>query len=106
MYGSNAGSECALCAIEYNYDRKLITSLTYLVIIRNVGYEVYTALSSLSRQTYKILTELPSEVTAFNATFQIQYSPSHTGNVRASCTIDFAYSMSLISVFQNLIVEN
>ena len=85
---------------------KLISSLTDLVIIMNVGNELYTALSSLSRQTYLMLTELPAEVIASNTTFQIQYSPSHTGKVHGSSTIDFAYCMSLISVFQNLITEN
>ena len=34
------------------------------------------------------------------------YNPNHTGNVRGSCTIDFACCMSLISSFQNLITEN
>ena len=53
-----------------------------------------------------MLTELPAEVTAFNTTFQIQYSPSHTGNVLESCTIDFAYCMSLIGTLQNLVTEN
>ena len=72
----------------------------------NVGNELYTTLSSLSRQTYLMLTELPAEVIVFNTTFQIQYSPSHTGNVRGSCTIDFAYFLSLISTFQNLNTEN
>ena len=67
--------------------------------------------STLLYQTYRekhlMLRELPSEVIAFNATFQIQYSPSHTSNVHGSCTImDFAYCVSLISTFQNLITEN
>ena len=53
-----------------------------------------------------MLTELPAEVIAFNTTFQIQHSPSHTGNVLGSCTIDFAYCMSLIGTFQNLVTEN
>ena len=81
----------SLCAIIYNYDRKVITSLKDLIIIMNVGNELYTALSSLSRQTYLMLTELLAEVIAFNTTFQIQYSPNLTGNVHGSCTIDFAY---------------
>ena len=55
-----------------------------------------------------MLTKLPAEVIVFNTTFQIQYSPSHTGNVLGSCTIDFAYCMSLIGTctFQNLVTEN
>ena len=53
-----------------------------------------------------MLTEIPAEVIAFNTTFQIQYSPSHIGNILGSCTIDFAYSMSLIDTFQNLVTEN
>ena len=53
-----------------------------------------------------MLTEFPAEVIVLNTctTFQIQYSPSHTGNVHGSCTVDFAYCMSLISTFQNLII--
>ena len=94
----------SLCAIIYNYDRKLITSLTDLIIIINVGNEVYSPLTSLSKQTYLMLKELPAEVIAFLTTFQIQYS--HTGNVHGSCPIDFVYCMSLISAFQNLITEN
>ena len=96
MYESNAGSECAAMSLY----------VIIPVIIMNVGNELYTALSSLSRQTYLMLTELLAEVIAFNTTFQIQYSPSHTGNVQGRCTIDFAYCMSLISTFQNLITEN
>ena len=73
----------------------------------NVGNELYTAVSNLSRETYLMLRELPSEVIAFNTTFQIQYSPSHISNVHGSCTImAFAYCVSLISTFQNLITEN
>ena len=56
-----------------------------------------------------LLKELPAEVIAFNnTTFQIQYSPSHTDNVRGSYTIYFTYCMSLISLSacQNLITEN
>ena len=53
-----------------------------------------------------LLTELPAEFIALNTTFQIQYSPSHTGNVHGSCTTDFVYCMSLICAFQNLITEN
>ena len=72
----------------------------------NVRNELYTALSSLSRQTYLMLTELSAEVIAFNTTFQIQYSPSHTGNVHGSCTKDLAFCMSWINTFQNLVTEN
>ena len=53
-----------------------------------------------------MLTELPAEVITFNRSFQIQYSPSHTGNVLGSCTVDFAYCMSLIGTFLNLVPEN
>ena len=53
-----------------------------------------------------MLTELPAEFIAFNTTFQIQYSPIHTGNELESCTKDFAYCMSLIGTFQNLVTEN
>ena len=99
-------SYVTICALIYNYDRKLITSPTDLVSVMNVGNELYTALSRLSRQTYLMLTELPAQVIMFNTTFQIQYSPSYTGNVHGSCTIDFAYCMSFIGAFQNLIREN
>ena len=85
----------SLCAIIYNYDGKLITSLQLSVM--NIGNELYTALSSLSRQTYLMLTELLAEVVAFNTTFQIQYRPSHTGNVHRACTID---TYCLLYVFE------
>ena len=60
MFGSNAGSQCvamSLCALIYNFDRKLINSPTDLVNIMNVGNELYTVLSRLSRQTYLMLAE-------------------------------------------------
>ena len=65
---------CHYVLLYYNYDRKLITSLTDLVIIANVGNELYPPpppISSLSRQTYLLLTELPAEVIVFNTTFQV-----------------------------------
>ena len=89
------------------YDIPLWQEINYFpVIIMNVRNELYTALSSLSRQTYLMLTELSADVIAFNTTFQIQNSPSHTVNVHGCCTIDFAYRMSLINTFQILITEN
>ena len=53
-----------------------------------------------------MLTELPAEVISFNTHFQIQYSTSYTGKVLGSCPIGFAYCMSFMVAFQNLIKEN
>ena len=109
MFGSSAGSQCvgmSLCALIYNHYKQAITSAADLVRIMSIGNELYTALSRECRQSYLMLTELPTEVMVFNTTYKIEYSPSYSGCVHGSCTIDFGYCTSLLSAFQNLIREN
>ena len=45
-----------------------------LVNIMNIGNELYSGLSSLSRQSYLLFTEVPEMIIVFNIKYQLQYS--------------------------------
>ena len=40
----------------------------------NIGNELYTSLSRLSKQTYLLLTELPEIVCVFESNYHLQYN--------------------------------
>jgi hypothetical protein len=68
MFGENAGQQCvpmSLCSLIYNSSNNSITSSRELIEIMNIGKQLYSALSALSRQTYLLLTELPTMVILF-----------------------------------------
>ena len=67
MFGQNAGQQCAamsLCSLIYNY-KKSITSAEDLVEIMNIGNKLYSSLSTISRNSFLMLTELPSMIMVF-----------------------------------------
>jgi hypothetical protein len=100
LFGLNARRQCvamSLCALIYNH-RNSITSPIDLVNIMNIGNELYSGLSRLSRQSYLMLTELPDMTIVFNTNYQLQYSQSYTGRIHGDCTLeDVPYCMPLHS---------
>ena len=72
-----------------------------LVNIMNIGNELYSGLSSLSRESYLLLTEVPEMVIVFNINYQLQYSPSYNGNIHGTCEVqDFNYFVSFANAMQ------
>ena len=72
-----------------------------LVNIMNTGNEFYSGLSSLSRESYLLLTEVPEMLIVFNINYQLQYSPSYTGNIHGTCEVqDFNYCVSFANAMQ------
>ena len=56
-----------------------VVSAMDLVNIMNIGNELYSGRSSLSRQSLLLLTEVPEMIIVFDINYQLQYSPSYTG---------------------------
>lgn len=68
LFGLNAGQKCmamSLCALIYSYANTLNTSID-LIAVMNIGNELYSGLSRLSRQSYMMLTGLPELFTVLN----------------------------------------
>ena len=71
------------------------------------GNELYSGLSSLSRKSYLLLTEVPEMIIVFNINYQLQYSPSYTGTIHGTCEVqDFNYCMSFSNAMQALLEQN
>ena len=78
-----------------------------LVNIMKIGNELYSGLSSLSRQSYLLWTEVPEIIIVFNTNYQLQYSPSYTGAIHGTCEVqDFNYCMSSANAMQSLPGKN
>ena len=73
-----------LCALVCNKIHN-ICSPQDLVHIMNIGNELYSNLSCLARQSFLLLTELPSQLTLFDTDFVFEYSESYSGNVIGDC---------------------
>ena len=67
----------SLASLIYNKRNGIVSSMD-LVNIMNIGNELYSGLSSLSRQSYLLLTEVPEMIMVFNINYQLQYSPNLT----------------------------
>ena len=111
VFGQNAGQQCtamSLCSLIYN-DKNSITSAEDLVEIMNIGNELYSSLSRISRNTFLMLTELPTMITVFDTNYHLQYSESYTCRLHANSnnySIEgFPYTMPLDSALQTLIAE-
>ena len=63
----------SLCALIYSKIRR-ITSVDDMIQIMTVGYQLYSSLSLLTRQSMLMLTKLPEMVTVFERFFQFEYS--------------------------------
>jgi len=66
------------------------------------------SLSRLYNQEFLLLSELPSMVTVLETNYQIECSPSYTGNVHdVSSDIDFVYCMpGTLFVFHVVMCSN
>ena len=94
----------SLCSLIYN-NKQEINSVNDLVSIMNIGNQMYSSLSQLTRQSFLMQTELP---TLLNVTdYELQYSESYTGTIHQEATIEgYQYCTSLDRAFQSLISEN
>ena len=89
------------------YKRNGVVSSVDLVNIMNNGNELYSGLSSLSRQSYLLLTEVPEMIILFNINYQLQYSPSYTGTIHGTCEVqDFNYCVAFANAMQALPGQN
>ena len=78
-----------------------------LVNIMNIGNELYSGLSRLSRQTFLLLTELPEVLNVFNTDYQLQFSSSCSGTVNGRAIIhDLSFCMPLVDALLTLVRQN
>ena len=109
MFGSNAGTQCvamSLASLIYNKRNGIVSSVD-LVNIMNIGNELYSGLSSLSRQSYLLFTEVPEMIIVFNINYQLQYNPSYTGTIHGTCEVQyFNYYMSFVNAMQAVLRRN
>ncbi len=109
IFGETAGQQClamCLCALIYNKRQKICTPQD-LVHIMNIGNELYSNLSRLARQSFLLLTELPSQLAVFKTNFAFEYSESYSGNVIGDCSIEgYQYCVPFHRSFELLMVEN
>ena len=108
VFGRNAGQQCVamiLCALIY-YNIKGISNPGDLKQIGAIGNQPYSSLSKLARQSFLLLTELPTKLTVLQENYQLEYSASYTGNVYGETTIErYQYCMGLKRAFKSLISE-
>ena len=109
LFGQNAGQQCvamSLCALLYNKIRT-ITSPQDMIEIMNVGNQLYGSLSLLTRQSFLLLSELPTMVTVFEQCFQLEYSESYTGNIQGDARIEgYEYCMPLSRALETILSLN
>ncbi|RMX39560.1 hypothetical protein pdam_00006107 [Pocillopora damicornis] len=73
----------------------------------NIGIELYSGLSSLSQQSYLLLTDVPEMIIVFNTNYQLQYSPSYTDTIHGTYEVqDFNYCKSFANAMQALLGQN
>lgn len=84
-----------------------INSSDDIVQIMNIGNQLYSTLSRLARQSYLMMTELPTIVDVFDSTYQFRFSESYTGTLNQETYMEgYQYCMSLKTAFESLISEN
>ena len=73
----------------------------------NIGNQLYSTLSRLARQSYLMMTELPTIVDVFDSTYQFRFSESYSGTLNQETYMEgYQYCMSLKTAFESLISEN
>ena len=110
IYGRNAGQQylaMSFCSLIYS-NKKGINSANDLVTTMSIGNELYSSLSEIARQSYLMLTELPTMLNVFGANYQMHYSESYTtGTLHQENAIQgYQYCTSLQRVFESLISED
>ena len=89
VFGESAGQQCvamSLCALIYSKIR--ITSVDDMIQIMTVGYQLYSSLSLLTRQSMLMLTKFPEMFTVFERFFQLKCSESCTCNMHGDARIE------------------
>ena len=72
--------------------------------IMHIGNQLYSSLSQLSRQSFLLLTDLPSMLTVLEEDYQLEYSESYLSNVYGEPTTEgYQYCMGLKRAFESLI---
>jgi len=72
----------------------------------HIGNELYCSLSQLARQSFLMLTELPTMLTVLEKNYQLDYSASYTGTIHGDSAIDgFQYCMGLQRALQSFISQ-
>ena len=66
----------SLCALIY-HNKKQIGNPDDLKQIMCIGNQLYSSLSQLSRQSFLLLTDLPSMLTVLEEDYQLEYSKSY-----------------------------
>jgi len=82
VFGQSSGQQCVamnLCSFIYN-NKQGINSANDLVSIMNIGNQLYSSLSQLTRQSFLMQTELPTLLNVFETTYELQHSGSHTAS--------------------------
>ena len=75
VFGQNTGQQCvamSLCALMY-HNIKGIGNPNDLKQIMHIGNQLYSSLSQLSRQSFLLLTDLPSMLTVLEEDYQLEY---------------------------------
>lgn len=73
----------------------------------NIGNQLYSSLSRLARKSHLMLTELPTMLNVFDATYEFTYSESYSGTVHQETLIEgFEYCASWQRAFESLMSEN
>ncbi len=105
IFGETAGQQClamCLCALIYNNRQGIYTSQD-LVQLMTIGNQLYSHLSNLTRQTFLMFTELPTQLTVFDTDYCLKYSESYSGTVIGDCQIEgYQYCMPFHRAFQLL----
>ena len=106
IFGENAGRQCvpmSLCSLTYLYRNNSIRDSGDLVNIMNLGNQLYSTLSRLSRQMYLLLEELPTMVSVEDYNYSIECSQSYTGNLHLPVMNEsVSFVMPLDSALQQL----
>ena len=76
----------SLCAFIY-HNMKGISNPGHLKQIMHIGNQLYSSFSKLSRQSFSLLTELPTMLIVLQENYQLEYSASYTDNVHGKTAI-------------------
>ena len=90
VFGQNSGHQCvtmSLCSLIYN-NKQGINSANDLVSIMNIGNQLYSSLSQLTRQSFLMQTELPTLLKVFKNDYELQYSESYTVTIHQEATME------------------
>ena len=109
VFEKNSGQQCvasSLCSVIYN-NKQRINSANDLMSIMNIGNQLYSSLSQLTRQSFLMQTELPTLLNVLETGYELQCSESYTGTIHQEATIEGCqFGTSLDRAFQSLIFEN